>query len=529
VAFAYNPSFAHHSVVNGGVGIVFDHTIVNAVQYQQDQYSYLFAATANLPYGTPGDPVASLQNDPRFTNITALPAVPEAPAITHPFQPFVQDGVPTGLMNGRAFNETIDRHLRNPYNIVINFGVQHEFPRNYIAKVTYVGRLGRRLLAQADANQLVDYPDKKSGQMMSQAFSEIVKEERAFAAAGAGCGDANPAAVTPQPWFENVIAPGLGQAFGFASNSDLVTCGLDPLPARGDFADTIQSISTLNELAGETVFPSNIGMGSQFSENTFYTNKGFSNYQGLLATVHKNLSEGLQFDLNYTYSHSIDNVSLVANTPAVGGYGFICDVVRPTLCVGNSDFDQTHIITGNVLYALPFGRGRRYGATMPALANYALGGWELSGIPSWHTGIAFSSSTSAFVAGYANNAPAILVGNYSDVKPHAHKVDGAVNLFADQDKALGSFEGPIGFQIGSRNNLRGPNFVNFDLGVAKTFPLVGDTLKLKFRCDAFNAFNHASFSLPTVAHTDITGSGFGQITTTDNAARVLQGALRLEF
>ena len=407
LAFAYNPSFARNNVISGGVGIVFDHTIVNAVQYQQDQYSYLFQATTNLPFGTPSDPVASLREDPRFTSITSLPTTPAAPEITHPFTPFVEDGIPVGLMNGRAFNETIDRHLHNPYSIVINFGIQHEFPRNYILKVNYASRLGRRLLAQADANQLIDFPDTHSGQMMGQAFAEIVRQLRATGT------------VTPQPWFEDVITPGVGEAFGFNNNTELVAYGLDPLPVRGDFADTIQAISTLNQSFDSPVFPSNIGMGSQFSQNTFYTNKGFSNYQGLLATLHKNLSEGLQFDLNYTYSHSIDNVSLTANTPALSGYGFICDVVRPTLCVGNSDFDQTHIITGNVLYNLPFGRGRTYGSSMPSWANQIVGGWDVSALPSWHTGIAFSTGTSAFVAGYANNAPAILFGNYADVKPHA--------------------------------------------------------------------------------------------------------------
>jgi hypothetical protein len=46
-----------------------------------------------------------------------------------------------------------------------------------------------------------------------------------------------------------------------------------------------------------------------FSENTFFTDMGFSSYNGMLATLHKNSSHGLQFDLNYTWSHSIDNVS----------------------------------------------------------------------------------------------------------------------------------------------------------------------------------------------------------------------------
>ena len=221
-------------------------------------------------------------------------------------------------------------------------------------------------------------------------------------------------------------------------------------------------------------------------------------------------------------------MSLTANTPALGGYGFICDVVRPAECVGNSDFDQKHIITGNALYELPFGRGKRFGGTMPLWANEVVGGWSISALPSWHSGIAFSTGTEAFVAGYANNAPAIRVGPWSNVSPRAHKQsDNSVNLFGDQTKALNSFTGPVGFHIGERNELRGPNFVNFDLGLGKAFPVYGDNVKLKFRADAFNAFNHASFNLPTV---DITRpSSFGQITTTASAARVLQGALRLEF
>jgi len=212
----------------------------------------------------------------------------------------------------------------------------------------------------------------------------------------------------------------------------------------------------------------------------------------------------------------------------VGGYGFICDVVRPTECVGNSDFDQKHIISGNLLYDLPFGRGQAYGAAMPMWANQIVGGWSISALPAWHSGIAYSSATSAFVAGYANNAPAILVGNKSDVTPHAHKTaDGTVSVFADPTKAANSFIGPVGFKIGGRNDLRGPNYVNFDLGVGKDFPIYGDNLKLKFRADAFNAFNHASFDNPS--SNDITSGNFGAITDTVSNARVLQLALRVEF
>ena len=102
--------------------------------------------------------------------------------------------------------------------------------------------------------------------------------------------------------------------------------------------------------------------------------------------------------------------------------------------------------------------------------------------------------------------------------------------------------GPTGFSIGGRNNLRGPGFFNLDLGVGKTFPIYEDKVNLKFRVDAFNAFNHPNFEIPASSGgsvgTDITqssGTPFGTISDTvvppgsDQAARVLQGALRLEF
>ncbi len=75
-AFAYSPSYDKKTVFSGGAGIIYDHTVVNAVLSQVQQYSYLFQSSANHPYGTPGDPVASLMNDPRFTGLGNPPPPP---------------------------------------------------------------------------------------------------------------------------------------------------------------------------------------------------------------------------------------------------------------------------------------------------------------------------------------------------------------------------------------------------------------------------------------------------------------------
>ncbi len=522
-AYSFNPK----TVFNVGAGILYDQTVVNAVQYQESQFDYLFQASANQPFGTPGDANASLLTDTRFSGLTTPLAPPTAPTITKPFLPFVSgsgsSAVPFGLANGQAFNETIDPNLKTPYSIQYSFGFQHEFPSGFILRSTYVGRLGRRLLAQADSNQLIDFRDPVSGQSMSQAFTNITQALRAGTT------------VNPQPFYENVMVPGTGAALGLPNNTDVITAFLGTLAARGDFADTTQQLASLQPFG--LGLPANIGMGAQFSENTFYTNKGFSSYNGLLTTLHKNVGYGLQFDLNYTWSHSIDNVSVVANAPAIGGYGFICDVLRPRECRGNSDFDVTSYFNGNFIYDLPFGRGKSIVSSAPRWLDEVIGGWSISGLPSWHSGLAYFAASNAFVAGYANNAPAILAGPAGDLHIHLNGGGGQPLLaYANTPQANADFTGPVGFDIGSRNNLRGPQYFDMDMGIGKTFPLSAERVKLQFRADAFNVFNHPNFATPCTDITNVTCL-FGTISKTEgtginnnaSAARVLQGALRIEF
>lgn len=516
VAFAYSPGFSPKTVFNGSAAIVYDRTIINAVQYQQDQYSYLFQQPLEENFGDSTSPSNSLKNDPRYgTNPASLITPPATPK--PPFTPYVDAGVPYGLQNGGAFNESVDPNLRTPYSILVNFGMQHEFPGSFIFKASYVGRFGRRLLAQADANQIIDFADPVSGELLSTAFSHMTVEER---------NGADTANLPAEPWMENLVIPGLGQAYGYPNNTSLVGDVFSSLVSKGDFADTVQGISGIT--------PPNVGMGAQFSENTFYTNKGFSTYDGLLTSLQKNLSHGLQFDVNYTFSHSIDNVSVVANAPAIGGYGFICDVQHPRSCRGNSDFDVTHVITGDFTYSLPFGRGRAFGSNIPWGLNEVIGGWDISGITTWHSGVAYSTVASAFVAGYANDAPAIFNGDRGALRHSIHKTSGnQLFMFADPTAAVNTFQGPIGFTIGSRNNLRGPQYFDQDMGLAKSFPILpAEGLVLKFRADAFNAFNHPNFASPGTEtnYDDITQPGsFGQLTSMNGDPRVLQLALRLEF
>ena len=529
-AFSYNPGFDPKTVFNGSAGIVYDRTVINAVQYQQTQYSYLFQQNNTVNNGSNTDPTGSVATDPRLD--TPPPAV-APPTPKAPFTPWVSAGQPYGLEDG-TFNAMIDPNLKTPYSIMLNFGMQHEFPGSTIVKINYVGRLGRRLLAQADASQLVDFPDPASGQTMNQAMVNIEREIRA---------GADPTNLPAEPWFENQLAAGyntqvtLPNGNAAPNNTTAAAYSNESLVQKGDFGDFIQALSP-------NLQP-NVGMAAQFSENTVYTNKGFSTYNGLLVSLQKNLSHGIQFDVNYTWAHSMDNVSLIANGVAFGGYGFICDAVHPRECRGNSDFDTTHYITGDFTYQLPFGHGQTFAANLPRAVDEVVGGWAVSGIPTWHSGTAWSPLSNAFVAGFANNAPAIFNGDQGAITRHIHKDDsGDLFVFANPTAAAAAFSGPVGLQIGSRNILRGPQYFNLDAGLAKTFTILPkENVQFLFRADAFNILNHPNFDdLDYSSYngsTNITSPGqFGQLTSMANNGdprssfgnpRVLQLSGRIQF
>jgi hypothetical protein len=535
VGFAYNPGFDKKTVLNGSVGIIYDRTVINAIQQIQDADSYLFQQSLPISLGISGDPYDALLTGPRLDKNNNISTVSiTAPATPRPpYQPFVAGGAPYGLQIGSAFNATIDPSLKTPYSFIFNGGVQRSLQGDMVLKVSYAGRLGRRLLAQADANQVLEFPDPVSGQLLSQAFASVTTQLRA---------GATPATIKPQPWFENVMggtpAP-LPDGTTFTSYTEFLATEFGSFVYRGDFGDTVQFLS-------DNGAPLNVGSAAQFSENTFYGNKGFSDYNALLLTLQKNLSHGLQYDFNYTYSHSIDNISIFANSmgdTGIGGGGLVCDVVRPRECRSNSDFDVRQYITGDATYELPFGRKRMFLSNSSFWTNEVVGGWDLSGITVWHTGDVWGTNSNAFVASYSNDAPGILVGPKSAVGTHLQKLPGGgVNIFANQANAEAAYEGPIGFQIGARNGLRGPGYFNADMGLAKTFPVYAERVNLRFRADAFNALNHPNFTIPAengyngLDQQDITSSTFGQVSYTvsppgnlNNGARVLQLSLRLEF
>lgn len=551
LAFAYNPSAKdgalgrllgdRKTVIRGGFSIIDDHTAVGALNFLQDQNTWILQSASAVAFANSPDATVNLSNPAtRFvaTNVVPAGGVSPPPAITVPFSPAFVGGNPWGLasFSGLAFNYAIDPGLKTPYSEAVSFGIQRELPGNFQLDLSYAGRFAHRLLARADAFQTVNFIDPKSRTDLNSQFVQLEQAVRS----------GQP--IPTLPFFENTMNPtmlanpnvGLTcEGLGFPNCASLVAAVAAPLPFRGDLADTLQVLNGVAASPGGIgLIAPGVGLSPQFGSGLYVTNKGFSNYNGLLATLHKKTSYGLQFDVNYTWSHSLDNFSSAANNGfgnGAGAGGIMCDSINVSVCYANSDFDVQHNITGDWVYDLPFGRGRSLGSSMPRWADEVVGGWSVTGLFNWRTGLAFGSVANAFPISFANNVPAVFNGDTSAIKVDIHHEINAssgnntIQLFKSQTAALGAFTGPLGIQAGTRNNLRGPHYSDFDIGLAKHFP-VTERAKLEFRADVYNVFNHTNFELPGNEGTaDISSPSTFGVITADYGARVMQLALRLDF
>ncbi len=526
IALAYNPSARdgllgsifgdRKTTIRLGGALLYDR-IAGGASFGLDQNTFLFDSQAN-------NPLSSLKNDPRFSGYSSIPAglIPSPPSVTPPVTPNVtKSGFPYGLLNGGfpAFFQ-FDRDTKTPYAIVMNFGFQRELPGNFLLEANYVGRMGRRLLAVGDAATITNFKDPTSGQFLRTAFGLLEKQVQ------------NGQTITPQPWFENQMGGTANCQMNLGSSSctqAILDYGLGQLVSKGDLSDTVQQLALLDYFFGSGLGP-NVGLPAQTGANGYVGNYASSNYNALLVTLRKRISKGLQFDFNYTFSHSIDNVSEITNNYVqytAFGSGLVCDLTNPRACRASSDFDARHIISANYIYDLPFGRNREYLSNASKGVDYLLGGWSWSGIVSWRTGYPFSVHTGAFPTAFTLDSPALVL-TPAGLGGGIHTEDGNLQFFKDSTAALNALSFPEGGLIGTRNAITGPGLWNIDMGISKSFTLPwSERQKLVLRGDSFNTFNHPNFNPPNSTLSNL--SSFGLITSTASTPRVLQVSLRFQF
>jgi hypothetical protein len=543
LGIAYAPAFHDgllHAIfgdrkttVRAGAGVYYER-LLGALTFELDQQTFLFDTQQQTSFGA-GSPVTALANDPRFTSPNNLPAAPTTSTLPRPNFPNLDaNGNPVGFFNGGfpAFF-SFDRNLKTPRNYTVSFGVQRELPGNFVVEADYFGRFGRDLLAIGDAAQTLNFKDPTSGQFLNTAFGALQKQLQQQIASG----KIHFNQITPLPWFENQMSAALAangetcESFApptiINSCTSLAAAAAPQSTANGDVS------TLLVELAARfgAVNP-NVGLYAQTGADAYMGNFAASTYHGLLLSVHKRLSNNLQFDFHYTYSHSVDNTSDVQNTSnsfVSIGTNLVCSLIDLRLCRGDSNFDTRHLVSANYVYNLPIGRGQLLLKGAPRWLDTLVGGWSTSGIATAYSGFPFSVHTGTFPIDFTQDAPAVLTGSRFGFRPGIHTdSSGQIQFFVDPTAAQSAFSFPFGGGTGNRNVVRGPGFINFDMGLNKNFKMPWkESHVLQLRLEAFNVFNHVNFFPPGSA--SLANPGAFGIINGDAGPRTMQVALRYDF
>jgi hypothetical protein len=245
---------------------------------------------------------------------------------------------------------------------------------------------------------------------------------------------------------------------------------------------------------------------------TYATTQGLGEYYGLQVVVDKRLRQGINFLFGYAYSHAIDDVALEFGGGAAGPSPQ--DPRFPRRDRSNSIIDQRQRLTFSYLWNLPFGKGQHF-LNYGGPSDWILGGWQMNGILLTQTGLYFSpvlntATTNTGTSSRPNQASPV-------------KYPKTLTKWFDAS----AFTSPALYTYGTagRNSLIGPGRTNVDMSIMKTVTL-HDQLKVQFRFEAFNVFNHPQFGYPNAT---VGGPTVGQITTIVGTPRNLQASLRLEF
>jgi len=265
-----------------------------------------------------------------------------------------------------------------------------------------------------------------------------------------------------------------------------------------------------------------------FGPITWLDPAGDNHYNGLSARVEHHFSKGLYVLNSFTWGKGMGD-SEQALEYFAGYYQANPQNIRNLAAEkGPSSFDVKLNNVTSVVYQLPFGKGRQYGANMSPVVDAFVGGWEITSINTAHTGqpidVTYSASGANIVSSLSNDyrGQPYLRPNVTGSATSQSRSAMLNTYFAGYTFTTPPASAPYG-DVG-RNSFRAPNFDQWDFSVDKNFR-IQEKARLQFRAEFFDLPNHTNFGIP---NPQITSAAFGTIRTTF-PSRQGQFALKLLF
>jgi hypothetical protein len=393
----------------------------------------------------------------------------------------------------RRIESSFDEALIAPTSYSWNVTFERQLPKGLVIQTSYIGRLGRHLLAQRDVMALNDLRDPQSGMDWYTAASQL----EILRAAGTPV-----SSVQSIPYFENLF-PGLPAAYRnyYASifgnsTANSVFSGVtnstqafyaSALRFNGNDWTTIQ-----DDVEG--ALEKSFWYQEQYGALSAWGSIANSNYHAATLSVRERLGTSLIMDFNYTLSHSLDDASGLQNSGTFNSSAFIINPILQKQSYANSDFDIRHIINANAVWEVPFGRGKRFLHDAGGLVNNLLGGWQMTSIFRWNSGAPALSpfDDARWATNWNVQSNAVRIAPVESC-PTRGGTDPA-KLFCDPVAAYHSFRNARPGEAGDRNIIRLPGYVALDMGMGKSFTMPwSENQKLQLRFEVFNVTNTQRF------------------------------------
>ena len=530
------------SVVRAGFRVSYDH-IGEQLAVNFDASNQLgFASALSIPVNTYN---ISTNLAPLFTG--GVPDVRTFPGIAGKFSSSLTFPLTQPSDQAQRIETSLDSSITTPYNYNVAFAYEREIGKGLKIQAAYVGRFARNLLAQRDVATFNNIRDPKSGISWYDAMRSLINLRY----------QGTPVlAVNPNPFFENLF-PGLAGTFAVLGVNRQLTAtqrayqriaysGVGGI--TGGFADyTTRQVQWDDS---PTSLIQNIFVHPQYAALTTWTTLAHSNYNSAQFSLTQRLRKDVTFDFNYTYGHSLDNASGLQNA---GNYSTAALIFNPYDLNGqyaNSDFDIRHIVNANWLVGLPFGRGKMFLDSSNKLVNGIFGGWQLTGVFRWYSGLPLASpfGNGRWPTNWQISSTMVRVRDVPTTQNMS--TAGGPNVFPDPLAAYLSWRDAMPGEGGDRNVLRLPSYFNIDMGLHKTFHLT-ERQRLTLRWETYNVTNtqrmqspsgfginpidpfiQGQFGQPAITSAPVT---FGTFTSTQKplgeskAGRIMQFAIRWQF
>ncbi|HLG14068.1 MAG TPA: TonB-dependent receptor [Blastocatellia bacterium] len=438
----------------------------------------------------------------------------------------------------QRIESSLDDTLTTPVNYSVNLSYGREVGHGLSFEMSYVGRFARDLLATRDVMHLNNIRDPRSGMDFYSAINKLIDfryQNRAITS------------IDNIPFFENLL-PGLAGTFNVLGRSVRLSATqaayrrLAQTSVGGRNITDYTFLQLLWDDQPQSIF-NNTFFHPQYAAFSVFSTIAKSNYNSAQFSVRERIKD-LTLDFNYTFAHSLDSASGL-QTSGTYGTAFIVNPLDPDLNYASSDFDIRHIVNANFVAGLPFGRGKRFLTESSGVADAFLGGWQLTGIFRWNSGLAAGEPFEADRWATNWNVQSNMVRVRRLVSSPTKK--GEPNIFSNPGEAYRSFRDPRAGEVGDRNILREPGYVSLDIGLYKTFK-IRERQALTFRWEVFNITNTqrltgvTGFNMeqdPFLPNSDGTPkeppSEFGKFTAVQTplnetkGGRVMQFALRFTF